>query len=96
MWGTFDLEEVWSYSEALWRHRSGITLRHGPIIRQHFVPNGRPRYWEYTAMDLMIGPLSETILAFSRPTAAAAEALKEQLDNRGLKIGHVLQMSRVP
>jgi hypothetical protein len=93
---SLDLDEVWSYSEALWRHRSAITLRHAPIIRQHFVPNGRPRHWHYTAMDLMTGPLAETILAFSRPTTAVAEALREQLAGRGLMITYLRKLRRVP
>jgi hypothetical protein len=93
---SLDHDDVWRCSEALWRHRSAITLGHDPLIRQHLVPNGRPLHWEYRAMDLVVGPLSETILAFSRPTAAAAEALKEQLVHRGLKIGHVPQLNRVP
>ena len=34
-------------------------------------------------MDSVVGPLSKTILGFSRPTAATSEKLKEQLALRG-------------
>ena len=47
-------------------------------------------------MDLVAGPLSTTILGFSRPTAKAAEKLKEQVALRGLVIGQVQSPDRLP
>jgi hypothetical protein len=93
---SLDLDHVQTCTEVHRRHRSAMVLRHDPLIRLHFVPNGRPLNWEYTSMDSVIGPLSKTILGFSRPTAAAAERLKEQLALRGLVIRQVESPSRLP
>jgi hypothetical protein len=93
---SLDLDHVQTCTEVHRRHRSATVLRHDPFIRLHFVPNGRPLNWEYTSMDSVIGPLSKTILGFSRPTAAAAERLKEQLALRGLVIRQVESPSRLP
>jgi hypothetical protein len=93
---SLDLDQVQTCTELHWRHRSAIVLDHDPLIRLHFVPNGRPLNWEYTSMDSVIGPLSKTILGFSRPTAAAAERLKEQLVFRELEIRDVQNASRLP
>ena len=73
-----------------------MVMDHDPFIRLHFVPNGRPLNWEYTAMDSVIGPLSKTILGFSRPTTAAAEKLKEQIALRGREIRQVQNPVRLP
>jgi hypothetical protein len=93
---SLDLDNVASCTEVLWRHRSGVIMDHAPIVRPHFLPNGRPLYWEYTAMDPVVGPLSKTILGFSRPTAVASEKLKEQLAHRGLAIRRVQSSDRFP
>jgi hypothetical protein len=93
---SLDLDKVASCTEVLWRHRSAVIMDHAPIVRPHFLPNGRPLYWEYTAMDSVVGPLSKTILGFSRPTAAASEKLKEQLALRGLEIRWVRSLDRLP
>jgi hypothetical protein len=93
---SLDLEKVASCTEVLWRHRSAVIMDHAPIVRRHFLPNGRPLNWEYTAMDSIVGPLSETILGFSRPTVAASEKLKEQLALRGLEIRRVQSLDRRP
>ena len=93
---SLDLDEVASCREVLWRHRSAVIMDHPPIVRPHFVPNGRPLHWEYTAMDSLAGPLSKTILGFSRPTAATSEKLKEQLALRGREIRRVRSPDRLP
>jgi hypothetical protein len=59
---SLDLDEVASCTEVLWRHRSAVIMDHAPIVRRHFLPNGRPLHWEYTSMDSVVGPLSKTIL----------------------------------
>jgi hypothetical protein len=87
---------VQACTEIHWRHRAAIVMDHDPLIRRHFVPNGRPLNWEYGSMDLVIGPLSKTILGFSRATTAAAEKLKQQLASRGLEIRRVESQSRLP
>jgi hypothetical protein len=71
-------------------------MDHDPLIRWHFAPNGRPVNWTYTTMDSVIGPLSRTILGFSRPTTRAAERLKEQLALRGIELRQVESQGRVP
>ena len=73
-----------------------MIMDHDPFIRLHFVPNGRPLNWEYTSMDSVVGPLSKTILGFSRPTTTAAEKLKEQLVLRGLQIRQLQSPDRLP
>ena len=93
---SLDLDKVASCAEVLWHHRSAVIMGHAPIARPHFLPNGRPLHWEYTAMDSVVGPLSKTILGFSRPTAAASEKLKEQLALRGLEIRRVGSPDRLP
>ena len=93
---SLDLDQVQGCAEVHWRHRSAMIMDHDPLIRSHFVPNGRPRNWEYTAMDSVVGPLSTTILGFSRPTTAATEKLKEQLALRGLGIRQVQNPGRLP
>jgi hypothetical protein len=93
---SLDLDKVTGCTEVLWRHRSAVILDHAPIIRPHFLPNGRPLYWEYTSMDSIVDPLSKTILGFSRPTVAASEKLKEQLALRGLEIRRVRSLDRLP
>ena len=92
---SLDLDQVRSCTEVLWRHRSALVMDHHPLTRLHFVPNGRPLNWTYR-MDLVVGPLSTTILGFSRPTARAAEKLKEQVALRGLVIGQVQSPDRLP
>ena len=47
-------------------------------------------------MDSVVGPLSKTILGFSRPTTATTEKLKEQLALRGLGIRQVQNPGRLP
>jgi hypothetical protein len=93
---SLDLDEVFSCAEALWRHRSAMTMSHDPLVRLHLTPNGRPQNWEYTSMDLLVGPLSKTVLGFSRPSTTAAQKLKEQLVLRGLEIGHARSADRLP
>ena len=93
---SLDLDKVASCTEVFWRHRSAVIMDHAPIVRPHFLPNGRPLHWEYTSMDSVVGPLSKTILGFSRPTAAASVKLKEQLDLRGLEIRRVQSPNRLP
>ena len=93
---SLDLHQVQSCAEVHWRHRSAMIMDHDPFIRLHFVPNGRPLNWEYTSMDSVVGPLSKTILGFSRPTTTAAEKLKEQLVLRGLQIRQLQSPDRLP
>ena len=93
---SLDLARVQTCTEVHWRHRSAIVMAHDPLNRLHFVPNGRPLNWTYITMDSVIGPLSETILGFSRPTTAAAEKLKEQLALRGLEIRQIVNPDRIP
>ena len=93
---SLDLDQVHRCIEAHWRHRSAMIMDHDPLIREHFVLNGRPLYWAYTAMDSVVGPLSKTILGFSRPTTAATEKLKEQLALRGLELKQVQNPGRLP
>jgi hypothetical protein len=93
---SLDLDRVQTCTELLWRHRSAIVMDHDPLIRLHFVHNGRPVNWEYTSMDSAVGPLSKTILGFSRPATAAAKKLKEQLALRGLEIGQIAKPDRLP
>jgi hypothetical protein len=73
-----------------------MIMDHVALIRAHFVPNGRLRHWEYTAMDPVVGPLSRTILGFSRPTTTATVKLKEQLSLRGLEVRQVQSPGRLP
>jgi hypothetical protein len=87
---------VQACTEIHWRHRAAIVMDHDPFIRQHFAPNGRPLNWEYTSVESVTGPLSKTILGFSRPTAAAAGALKELLSLRGLEVRQVESSDRLP
>src|SRR5207247_7848582 len=42
---SLDLDQVHRCIEAHWRHRSAMIMDHDPLIREHFVPNGRPLYW---------------------------------------------------
>jgi hypothetical protein len=93
---SLDLDKVASCAEVLWRHRSAVIMDHASIVRRHFLPNGRPLHWEYTSMDSVVGPLSKTILGFSRPTAAAGEKLKEQFALRGREIRRVRSPDRLP
>jgi hypothetical protein len=93
---SLDLDQVQTCTEVRWRHRSAITMDHDPLIRPHFVPNARLMNWEYTSMDIVIGPLSETILGFSRPTTAAAERLRDQIGLRGLEIRQIQSQDRLP
>ena len=93
---SLDLEQVHSCTEARWRHRAAMAMDHDPLIRWHFAPNGRPVNWTYTTMDSVIGPLSRTILGFSRPTTRAVERLKEQLALRGIELRRVESQGRVP
>jgi len=92
---SLDLDQVRSCTEVHWRHRSALVMDHDPLTRLHFVPNGRPLNWTYQR-DLVVGSLSTTILGFSRPTANAAEKLKEQVALRGLVIGQVQRPDRLP
>ena len=71
-------------------------MDHDPLIRRYFVPNGRPLNWEYASRDPVIGPLSKTILGFSRPTTAAAERLTQELATRGVEIRQVKGQGRLP
>jgi hypothetical protein len=93
---SLDLDKVASCTELLWRHRSALIMDHALIVRRLFLPNGRPLNWEYTSMDWIVGPLSKTILGFSRPTAATSEKLKEQLALRGREIRRVQSLDRLP
>ncbi len=93
---SLDLDQVQTCIEVHWRHRSAMIMDHDPLIREHFVPNGRPLHWAYTAMDPVVGPLSKTILGFSRPTTSATVKLKEQLSLRGLEITQVQSPGRLP
>ena len=93
---SLDLDQVRTCIEVHWRHRSAMIMDHDALIREHFVPNGRPLHWAYVAMDSVVSPLSKTILGFSRPTTAATEKLKEQLARRGLEIGRVQSPGRLP
>jgi hypothetical protein len=93
---SLDLDQVQGCTEVHWRHRSAMIMDHDPLIRLHFVPNGRSRNWEYTSMDSVVGPLSKTILGFSRPTTAATEKLKERLALRGMGIRQVQNPGRLP
>jgi hypothetical protein len=93
---SLDLDQVRSCAEVHWRHRSAVVLDHDSLTRLHFAPNGRPLNWSYVAMDSVVGPLCTTILGFSRPTANAAEKLKEQVALRGLVIGQVENQDRLP
>ncbi len=93
---SLDLDQVQTCTEVHWQHRSALVMAHDPLIRPHFVPNGLPLNWAYTAMDSVVGPLSETILGFSRPTTAAADRLKQQLALRGREIRQVENPGRLP
>jgi hypothetical protein len=93
---SFDLDEVQTCIEVHWRHRSAMIMDHDALIREHFVPNGRPLHWEYVSMDSVVGPLSRTILGFSRPTTTATVTLKEQLSRRGREIRQVQNPGRLP
>jgi hypothetical protein len=93
---SLDLDQVETCAEVHWRHRSAIVMRHDPLIRSHFEYNGRQLNWEYTSTDPVVGPLSKTILGFSRPTTAATVRLKEQLSLRGLEISQVQSRGRLP
>jgi hypothetical protein len=93
---SLDLDQVQTCIEVHWRHRSAMIMDHDALIRAHFVPNGRLRHWEYTAMDPVVGPVSRTILAFSRPTTTATVKLKEQLSRRGLEVRQVQSPGRLP
>lgn len=93
---SLSLDRVHACTEIHWRHRAAIAMDHDALIRQHFVPNDRPLNWEYASMDLVIGPLSKTILGFSRPTTAAAEELTQQLATRGIGIRQVQSQGRLP
>jgi hypothetical protein len=93
---SLDLDQVQTCIEVHWRHRSAMIMDHDALIRAHFVPNGRLRHWEYTAMDPVVGPLSRTILGFSRPTTTATVKLKEQLSLRGLEVRQVQSPGRLP
>ena len=73
-----------------------MIMDHDLLIREHFIPNGRPLHWEYTSMDPVVGPLSKTILGFSRPTTSATLKLKEQLSLRGLEITQFQSPGRLP
>jgi hypothetical protein len=93
---SLDLDRVQTCIEVHWRHRSAMIMDHDALIREHFVPNGRPLHWEYTAMDSVVGPLSKTILGFSRPTTTATVMLKEQLSRRGLEVRQLQSPGRLP
>jgi hypothetical protein len=93
---SLNLDQAQTCTQVHWRHRPAMVMEHDPLIRVHLVPNGRLLNWEYTSVDSVIGPLSETILGFSRPTTAAAEKLKEQLALRGREIRQVLNQGRLP
>jgi hypothetical protein len=93
---SFDLDQVQTCIEVHWRHRSAMIMEHDALIREHFVPNGRPLHWEYVSMDSVVGPLSRTILGFSRPTTTATVTLKEQLSRRGREIRQVQNPGRLP
>jgi hypothetical protein len=93
---SLDLDQVQSCIEVYWQHRSAMIMDHDPLIRLHFVPNGRPLNWEYVAMDSVVGQLSRTILGFSRPTTTATVQLKEQLSLRGVEIRQVQKPSGLP
>jgi hypothetical protein len=43
-----DLDKVASCTEVLWRHRSAVIMDHLPIVRPHFLPNGRPLHWVHS------------------------------------------------
>ncbi len=90
------LDQVRSCTEVHWRHRSAMIMDHDVLNREHFIPNGRPLHWEYASMDPVVGPLSKTILGFSRPTTSATLKLKEQLSLRGLEITRVQSPGRLP
>src|SRR3954451_7126951 len=92
---SLDLDQVRSCTEVHWRHRSALVMDHDPLTRLHFVPNGRPLNWMYTR-DLVVGSLSTTILGFSRPTAKAAQQVKEQVALRGIVIRQVQNPGRLP
>src|SRR5215212_9612423 len=49
---SLELQAVQSCTERLSRHRSALTMRHDPLVRQHMVPNGRPRNSHYLVTDL--------------------------------------------
>ena len=93
---SLDLDQVQTCIEVHWRHRSAMIMDHHALIREHFVPNGPPLRWEYTSTDSVVGPLSRTILGFSRPTTTATVKLKEQLSRRGLGIRQVQSPGRLP
>ncbi|HJX07742.1 MAG TPA: hypothetical protein VJ736_06695 [Actinomycetota bacterium] len=93
---SLDLDRVRTCTELHRRHRSALLMDHEPLVRLHFPPNGRPPNTTYTHGDPVLGSLSQTILGFSRPTAAAAEALKDQLARRGLEIPQVERADRLP
>jgi hypothetical protein len=92
---SLDLDQVQTCIEVHWRHRSAMIMDHDALIREHFVPNGRPPHWAYPA-DSVVGPLSRTILGFSRPTTSATVKLKEQLSLRRLAITQVQSSGRLP
>ena len=91
-----DLDAIWWCNEVHWRHRCAMAMHHDPLVRQHFAPNGRQQNWEYTSMEMVRGPLSKTILGFSRPTTAATEKMKEQLAARGVEVRRVESPDRLP
>jgi hypothetical protein len=93
---SLDLDRVRRCAEIHWRHRSAIAMDHDPLVRPHFAPNGRKRNWDYASVDVVMGPLSRTILGFSRSTTNAARALKEQLAVRGIPTRPVERQSRLP
>ena len=93
---SLDLDAVRSCSEIRWRHRSAMAMFHPPLVRQHLAPNGRHRNWHYVAMDLIVGPLSETILGFSRPTTEVTEALRDQLAIRDVVVRTLESSDHLP
>jgi len=91
-----DLDAISRCNEIRWRHRSAMAMHHDPLVREYFAPNGRQKNWEYTSMSVARGPLSKTILGFSRPTTAASEKLKKQLADRGVEVRSVASPDRLP
>jgi hypothetical protein len=91
-----DLDAIRWCNEVHWRHRCAIAMHHDPLVREYFAPNGRQQNWEYASMGMVRGPLSKTILGFSRSTTAATEEMKEQLAARGVEVRRVESSDRLP
>jgi hypothetical protein len=77
---------VRSYVELTQAHRYALALDHEGLERLRWVPAHRFLFWSWGDAE-EAGPVSGSVLGFSRRDAAAARAIRMQLQAAGVPAG---------